>query len=175
MTLPLPWKTSPQQKLSSRLHPDEAIAEIKQSIDFEGNLSAVDHFICGDKDFIGSINKEKLSFMIFCRHGSQGTPFFARVAHGEVKASASGSILEYKFTLRAWDRFFLLIGLALALVFNGFSLFYLLLKPGGESLVCAALTAAVFLLVWFAPRIAQWHYASDEKKIESLLRSIADK
>lgn len=172
--LPTPWKDSSNRHLSSVLEADQTLGKIKASFDFEGNLTPVQHFIAGTKSFIGCINKEKRSFLIYCRHGSQGTPFFARVADGIVQASGKQSVINYKFKLRLWDRIFLCIGIAVLFCFSSLSFFYLLIEPKGDSILCTTLTTGLLLLAWFSPQIAQKFYQDDERKIAELLRSIAE-
>ena len=173
MGFPVPWQTSEQRMLESPLAVPELMKVIQRSIDFEGNTTAVDHLIAGSGTFIGSTDLSKHTFMIFCRHGSQGTPFFARVAMGEVRSNGSGSQIRYQFTLRPWDRFFVLIGLLMFSVFTALMLFALIVQPGSDNSAGFVITACLLLFTWFTPRIFQWKYRDDETKIESHIRKLA--
>lgn len=151
----------------------ELMKTIQAAINFEGNLSAVDHFVAGSGEFIGAVDLYKNTFLIFCRHGAQGTPFFARVAMGEVTPNGSGARIRYRFTMRPWDRFFLGVGLCMTFAFASLGIFSVLVKPNGETAFLCVITLVMFALMWLSPKICQWIYRKDEPKIAALLAKLS--
>lgn len=143
-----------------------------KSIDFEGNVTPVDHFICGDKPFVGCSDKAKRKFLISHRHGN-GLPFFARCAMGTIDSNGTGSTLRYRFTLRPWERFIFLSGVIMTVVFNAIAIFGVIVKPEAEYFVLLTITVTLMLAVWFAPRISQWFFRGYEAEISQALERIA--
>lgn len=168
----VPWQTSEETILQSSKSQASVMQEIGASIDFEGNVTPVDHFICGDKKFIGHRDTSKSTFLIAPRQGT-GPAFFARCALGRVSAEGSGCRISYKFTVRPWDRAALVILVFMMLLFNAIAIFSVIVKPNGEYFTLLAITSSLLAMVWFIPRICQCVFKTSEGEIRDLLVRIS--
>lgn len=172
MNVLVPWKTSPQITLHSHRSSDQIMERIRESIDFEGNVTPIDHFVSGDKPFIGRRDVAKNSFLICHRHGN-GLAFMSRCAIGRVSKEGSGSTVSYEFTMRPWDRLFLSIWLLMMLLFNGLAVFSVVMKPTGEYLALLGITSGLLVASWLTPTFCQWYFRHYESEIAKLLSEIA--
>ncbi|MBY0552269.1 MAG: hypothetical protein K2W95_33630 [Candidatus Obscuribacterales bacterium] len=168
----IPWQTSGEITLNSSQSADALMKIVMESMDFEGNVSPVDHFVRGSKPFVGCSNAAKNTFLVTHRHGN-GLPLLARCAMGEIRSVPGGSSLTYRFTLRPWERFFTALCVILLIGFNVLALFSVIVSPSEtEYRVLLGITMTLLFAAWSAPRICQWLFRGYEAEIAQLLKGV---
>lgn len=168
----IPWQTSGEITLNSTLSADALMKIVMNAIDYEGNVSPVDHFIRGSKPFIGCSDVAKSTFLVSRRHGN-GHPFLARCAMGKIRSVPGGSTLTYRFTLRPWERFFTALFVILLVGFNALAIFSVVGKPSeAEYRVLLGLTMTLLFAAWSAPRFCQWLFRGYEAEISQMLERV---